>query len=218
VTAERLDGFEGEIRVDISGLPAGFTVSTPLTIQAGQTEARGTIYAMEDASAPGTNATSSKLVATAMINGKKIKKEVNNFGTIKLIEKPKLLVGLEPSHSSPNQMATNSKSAEPLELTIVPGRSIPAWLKVQRNGFEELITFTVDNLPHGVIVDNIGLNGVLIPKGQSEREIFLNAAKWVPEQDRLCFAIENQAGRQTSRPVMLHVRKSAPSAQTASTK
>jgi len=68
----------------------------------------------------------------------------------------------------------------------------------------------VENLPHGVIVDNIGLNGVLIPKEQNERQIFLNAAKWVPETDRLCYAIENQAGRQTSLPVLLHVRKLVP--------
>jgi len=41
----------------------------------------------------------------------------------------------------------------------------------------------------------------------NEREIFLTAAKWVPETDRFCFAIENQAGKQTSLPVLLHVRK-----------
>jgi hypothetical protein len=58
-------------------------------------------------------------------------------------------------------------------------------------------------------VDNIGLNGVLIPKGENERQIFLTAAKWVPEQDRFCYAVENQAGRQTSLPVLLHVRKQA---------
>jgi hypothetical protein len=29
----------------------------------------------------------------------------------------------------------------------------------------------------------------------------------VPEQDRLCYAIENQAGRQTSLPVLLRVRQ-----------
>ena len=69
-----------------------------------------------------------------------------------------------------------------------------------------MITFTVDNLPHGVIVDNIGLNGVLIAKDQNEREIFLTAAKWVSETDRLCFAVENQAGKQASLPVLLHVR------------
>jgi hypothetical protein len=102
----------------------------------------------------------------------------------------------------------------PLELTIAPGQTIPAWLGIKRNGHEDLVTFTVENLPHGIIVDNIGLNGVLIPKGQNEREIFLTAAKWVPETDRLCYAIENQAGNQTSRPLLLHVRK--PGAKIAS--
>ena len=73
------------------------------------------------------------------------------------------------------------------------------------------------NLPHGVIVDSIGLNGVLIPKGENDRQIFLTAAKWVPETDRLCYAIENEAGRQTSMPVMLYVRKTGPT-QAASVK
>ena len=90
---------------------------------------------------------------------------------------------------------------------MAPGRTVPAWLKIKRNGHDDLVTFTIENLPHGVIVDNIGLNGVLIPKGESERQIFLTAAKWVPEQDRLCYAVENQVGRQTSLPVLLHVRK-----------
>ena len=58
-----------------------------------------------------------------------------------------------------------------------------------------------------MIVDNIGLNGVLIPKDKSERQIFLAAAKWVPEIDRLCFAKANQVDNQTSLPVLIHVRK-----------
>jgi hypothetical protein len=65
----------------------------------------------------------------------------------------------------------------------------------------------VENLPHGVIVDNIGLNGVLIPKDQQERQIFLTAARWVPDTERWCYAIENQAGRQTSRPVLLKIKR-----------
>jgi hypothetical protein len=70
-----------------------------------------------------------------------------------------------------------------------------------------LVTFQVENLPHGVIVDNIGLNGVLIPKEDNERQIFLACARWVEEQDRLCYAIEQNAGRQTSRPLLLKVRR-----------
>ena len=41
-------------------------------------------------------------------------------------------------------------------------------------------------------------------------------AKWVPETDRLCYAIENQTGRQTSTPVMLRVRKPGSKMVTAS--
>jgi len=204
VTADRIDGFDGDINVEVTGLPSGFAVSSPLVIQAGHSEAKGTLNAAVDASAP-TNATASKVIATAMVKGKKVTKDVNNFGTIKLGAKPKLFVALEPP--SARKGTNDSASESPLELTIAPGQTIPAWLKVKRNGHEDLITFTVENLPHGVIVDNIGLNGVLIPKTQNEREIFLTAAKWVPETDRLCFAIENQAGRQTSMPVWLHVRK-----------
>lgn len=204
VNAERIDGFDGDIRVDITGLPPGFTVSTPLVIQAGHVEAKGTINAEPDAPMP-TNA-ATKVTATAAIAGKTVKKDVDSLGTIKLGDKPKLFVGLEPA------------SAATPELIIAPGQTIPAMLRIQRNGHEDLVTFTVDNLPHGVIVDNIGLNGVLIPKGQSEREIFLTAAKWVPETDRLCFAIENQAGKQTSRSVMLRVRKAGANMTTAASR
>jgi hypothetical protein len=202
VSAERIDGFDGDIRVDITDLPAGFSVSTPLVIQAGHVEAKGTINAVPDASKP-TNAIT-KVTATAMIDGKTVKKDVNNLGTITLGDKPKLFVSLEPI------------SAATPELTIAPGQTISAMLKIQRNGHEDLVTFAVEDLPHGVIVDNIGLNGVLIPKGQNEREIFLTAAKWVPETDRLCYAIENQAGKQTSLPVMLRVRKAGSKVVTAS--
>ena len=202
VAAERIDGFDGDITVDIAHLPPGFAASTPIVIQAGHTEAKGTINAAPDAPKP-TNAMS-KVTASATIGGKVVKKDVNNLGAIKLGDKPKMFVTLEPA------------SAANPDLTIAPGQTISAMLKIQRNGHEDLVTFAVDNLPHGVIVDNIGLNGVLIPKGQNEREIFLTAAKWVPETDRLCYAIENQTGRQTSTPVMLRVRKPGSKMVTAS--
>ena len=51
--------------------------------------------------------------------------------------------------------------------------------------------------------DNLRLDD----EGENERQIFLTAAKWVPETTRFCFAIEAQAGKQTSLPVRLEVRK-----------
>ena len=63
------------------------------------------------------------------------------------------------------------------------------------------------NLPHGVIVDNLGLNGLLITPNESERQIFLTAAKWVGETDRVIHAIARVAENATSAPVMFHIRK-----------
>jgi hypothetical protein len=208
INLERLDGFDEEVTVEITGLPPGFVASSPVVVQAGHAEARGTIYALPE-SVSATNDTV-KVTATAMVAGKKVSRALPSFGLLKVGPKPKLRVGFDLASSTKGGSDPLSTMGDkPLEVTIHPGGTIPAWLHVQRNGHDDLVTFTVDNLPHGIIVDNIGLNGVLIPKGESEREIFLTAAKWVAETDRLCFAIENQAGRQTSKPVMLHVRKKA---------
>ena len=43
VTAQRIDNFEGPIHVELSGLPPGFSATTPVTIEAGQIEAFGVI-------------------------------------------------------------------------------------------------------------------------------------------------------------------------------
>jgi WD40 repeat protein len=199
VEAERIDGFEGEIQIHIAGLPEGFSVSTPLTVQAGHREAEGVILAAAGAPQPSDEAMGKIVMqAKAMVDGKEVTRGVNNFGKIRLDPKPKLLVRLEPA-----------------ELVIGPGTTISATLKVERNGFDGLVTFSVENLPHGVIVDNIGLNGVLMPKGESERQIFITADAWVPETSRLAFAIENQAGSQCSTPVLVHVRRSSPLANAA---
>jgi hypothetical protein len=109
---------------------------------------------------------------------------------VNLADKPNLLVRLEPA-----------------ELTIAPGTTISATLKIERNGFNDRVQFDVDNLPHGVIVDNIGLNGVLIPEGQTERQIFLTCARWVPDVDRPFYALANNAGGQASGAVVLRVRR-----------
>ena len=44
VSAERIDGFDGDIKVNVTNLPPGITVSSPLVIEAGHDEAKGTIH------------------------------------------------------------------------------------------------------------------------------------------------------------------------------
>ncbi|MDB6026813.1 MAG: translocation protein TolB [Verrucomicrobiales bacterium] len=210
VSAERIDGFAGEVRVEISGMPPGFLVSTPLDIQAGHPDANGTINAAPDAKEPTAEQMAQiRVTATATVNGKKVVKEVNRFGQIKVGEKPKLMVSMEPYQKEATNWVEHAISDKPTEITIAPGQIVPVWLKLKRNGHEELVSFTVEDLPHGVIVDNIGLSGVLIPKGENERQIFLKAAKWVPDTDRIVYCQAKQAGTPTSLPVLVHVRRGA---------
>ena len=61
------------------------------------------------------------------------------------------------------------------------------------------------NAPHGVYVDNIGLNGVLIVEGQDERQIFITAEPWVKAMERVIFVESGEAGRPTSNPVILRI-------------
>jgi hypothetical protein len=76
VKAERLDNFNGPIRVDITGLPPGFTVTTPLVIAEGMYEAQGVINAAADAPATTeANMAQTKVTATATIAGKEITQE-----------------------------------------------------------------------------------------------------------------------------------------------
>jgi hypothetical protein len=148
-----------------------------------------------------------KVTARSKVAGKDIVKDVNRFEKIKVGEKPKLIVAVEPYSESSTNFVTRTMTDPPLEITIAPGQTVPIWLKVQRVGFNEVATFTAENLPHGVIVDNIGLNGVLIPANGTHRRIFLKAAKWVPNVDRLFHVQAKQAGNPTSLPVLLHVRR-----------
>jgi hypothetical protein len=213
VTAERIDGFEGEIRVDINGVPPGIHVTTPLFIERGQLTAHGSIHALPGAPQPmKENASATKVTAKAHLPHRDVVKEVNNLGEIKLEARPPLLATLSPLDSkwSLDAEVSDGGQVELLELTIRPGQTIKARLRIERNGHKGLASFGGAeagwNLPHGVFVDNIGLNGVLIPEGTSERTVFITAAKSVLPQTRTFFLQSKQSGNQCTWPVVLHVK------------
>ena len=208
VKAERIDNFSGPIRVDISGLPPGFAATTPLVIQEGLTEAHGVINALPDAP-PTTeqNWGTTKLTATATVAGKEVTHDVGSFGTVKLGDKPKVIVHLELVDRPVTAGNMGSGFPQPPELSIAPGGSVTAKLRVERFGFDDRIPFDVANLPHGIIVDDIGLSGVLVREKETERTIFLRAEPWVPEQTRVFFAVGQVEGNQVSCPLVLHVRR-----------
>src|SRR5207249_2689258 len=103
----------------IAGFPPGFSVSTPLVIQAGQSEAKGTINAPPAAPKPDElDAATTKVTARATIDGKPEVKEVNNFGKVALGEKPKLFVFFEPDPRAQPVVAASHDVNKPFGITI----------------------------------------------------------------------------------------------------
>ena len=210
IIVNRTDDYDGPIRVDISGLPPGYTSTNPLTIQAGQNDTFGVIMAAADAPAlTPENAKASKLTATAMINGQEVTHELNNFGEIKSAEAPKVSLKIVAADGGSPVVAP--VEGGPLQVDIEPGQTIMLKVQVTRNGYDGNVPFGNEgsgrNLPHGLIVDNIGLNGLLILEKQTERNFFISAAKWVPEQDRLFHLKTDIEGGQATAPVLIRVRR-----------
>lgn len=197
VTATRLDGFEGPIRVDLGGLPDGWSVPTPLVIEAGHQETLGVLQARTNAVVPAAEAWSAVTVtATARVEGRLHALAVDLPPRPAMDPGPaKLEVRLEPIAGADR------------EVVLHPGGTARVRLGIIRHGFNGVVTFAVNNLPHGVIVDNLGLNGITFLGDENEREIFLSAARWVDEMERPFHAVENAAGRQASEPLLLKIRR-----------
>ncbi len=210
-SVERMDDFSGEIRIDVSGLPKGFHSSSPIVIEKEQFGAEGVIFAKADAVAPTEEDLKKvKLTATAMIRGREVRHELGSLGKIQLGPRAKVTVEIVADGDSgqPKQ-----EPGGPLELTIHPGETISAIVRAHRaKDFKEQVPFGKEdsgrNLPFGVFVDNIGLSGLLILADRDERQFFITAGpEWLPDTTRLFHLRTTAAGVQTTRPVLLHVKK-----------
>lgn len=228
VALDRKDGFEGDVRVDIAGLPEGIHVSSPIVVEAGHIEARGVINIDLDVrptipnNVPLPKADKKtrqlppppflpepsylldwsklKITASAVIQGKTVEKQIGDLGSLRVAKKPNVIVHLEVD---PNAKPSRNRSDE---LVIAPGTMISAMLWIERNGFNGELRFDVENLPHGVIVDNLGLSGIMVREGETHRQIFLTASDWVQPSTRKIHAVSRGGGNQSSRPIVLHVR------------
>jgi hypothetical protein len=210
LSAQRVDGFEGPIRVDIADLPLGFRATTPLVIEAGQLEALGVIEAEAGAAAPPAPAAkATKVTATARVGDREVRHDVNNLGTIKLAAASKMRVTIGPAEGGP--LPISSSNQEPLEFAIEPGQTITLTVKIERQGYNGQVPFGTEgagrNLPFGVIVDNLGLNGLLVLENQKERVFFVTADASTPEQVRHFHLTTTALGGQSSPPIILHVKK-----------
>jgi hypothetical protein len=204
IAVDRADGFEGEVEARITGLPEGFHSSPAIVVEAGQPRAFASVWADPDAKAPTADAVkAAKIVARAQIEGREITHEIP-LGEVQLGPAPKLTVAI-----APEKKESIAGSTIPLELHIRPGETIYARVVATRVDFTQRIEFgraeSCKNLPHGVFVDNLGLNGILIVEGETERTFALTAARWVKPSSRWIFLRSSSDGVHVSRPVLLHV-------------
>ena len=205
IQVERHDDFKGPIRIEATQVPEGYTISTPILVEAEQHRAFGVLSLKETIEDDlETYEGEVRLKAVAMIDGREVEQNLEFNGKVKKGLPAKVQVEVLPLDDS-------DETDGPLELTIAPGETISARVRVHRNDFEARIPFGNEdagrNLPHGLYVDNIGLNGLMIVEGQTEREFFITAAKWLPEITRTFHLRATEDGGQCSQPVVLHVRR-----------
>ncbi len=203
VSIDRIDGFDGPVSFELNDLPDGLVSNTPLVIEAGQQQAIGTVWA--DPSAAGWEGTvEPQLTATATILGRKVERRVGSLGKLELAEAAPAAI---PSiHPLDDDVAEN----EPWRLTVRRGETVSARLRLHReDDFTQEVSFGKEfsgrNTTHGVYVDNIGLNGLLVRENESEREFFLTADPVAKPGEREFFLTAQVDGGITSYPIIVEV-------------
>lgn len=203
IAVDRFDDFDGEIQIQVDGVPEGVSLTSPLTIQAGQHKAIGRLYCSSETNTIPKeftmSVTCSASIGSTVIEGgpgQNLIAKWNDQATM-----PLKVVAMDQDLTAPALQ----------EVTIRPGQTISVKLLIERGANTGDVSFGGDdsgrNLPHGCFVDNIGLSGLLIPAGQSSREVFITAAAWVQDQSRPFHLRANVAGSPTTSSIMIRVSR-----------
>jgi hypothetical protein len=92
------------------------------------------------------------------------------------------------------------------EKRVKPAESRGFWSAITEGpGSKVPISDSGRNLPHGLYVDNIGLIGLHIVEGESEREFFITAAPIARPGERLFHLRATADGGQCSEPALIRV-------------
>ena len=199
LTLMRRDGFDSAVDVVAEGLPPGIT-ATPARI-AGH-ELGGILALSADASAPAFSPPTWRVVAREVVT---LATSASPGGTPQSQE-------IDPGGPAGGRItvtaAANLKvTARPGRVAIRPGERVSMTLAVERApGFSGRVPIDVKNLPQGVRVLDIGLNGVLITEKQVERTMFLQVEPWVKPMVRPFYAVakaESAGTEDSSAPIEL---------------
>lgn len=192
VTAMRIDGFDDPIQVKMEGLPAGVT-ALPAVIGPGQDTTWIQLTADRDAEI--AHPASIHVVA---VSGK-LMHEADAGDRLRLL-------ALAPPPDVKLWIETPS-------VALAPGGKTRVSVRVERaNGFTGRVPVDIRNLPPGVRIPDIGLNGVLINEQETTRSFELIAEDWAPATDQPIFAVARVETRSptpsayASGPMRLRVR------------
>ncbi|MBX3420444.1 MAG: hypothetical protein KF752_02695 [Pirellulaceae bacterium] len=211
-SVKRIDGLNDAIAIWLHDLPEGVLATNPLIIEAGQQLALGTIFVQPDAIL--SEATLEIPLTARTISATELNTaSITDDRGLPLPEKLELAiqdaqeVRISVLSNSPESVQRPVQEVD--RLIIRPGQTISARVRIDRQGFAGPVSFGREdsgrNLPHGAFVDNIGLNGLLIPEEQIERELFITAAPKVKPGLRQFHFRTETSGNPTSRPIWLEV-------------
>ncbi|HZW29082.1 MAG TPA: hypothetical protein VFF52_00140, partial [Isosphaeraceae bacterium] len=208
LTVMRRDGFDSPVEVRAEGLPPGIT-ATPAVI--GGDELSGILALSADSSAPAFSAPTWRVVAREVV------------ASLAAHDDPAQTQEIDPGGPSGGWITVTPPpnleiTARPSRVVIHPGERVSMTLAVHRTpAFSGRVPIEVQNLPQGVRVLNIGLNGVLITEKQVERSVFLLAEPWAQPMTRPFYAVgkaESAGTEESSPPIELVI---APNSRQAAT-
>jgi WD40 repeat protein len=198
VECERYEGFNAPIAVHVEGLPAGFT-ATEGEIEAGETACSLLLTAAPNAATPNAPLPGSfRVVARGRLYGQDV---------VRMVEPDEKTGRLAVVPPSDLKVAVDTR-----EVAIHPGGDAVFEVRIERlNKFAGRVPVEVRNLPFGVKVENVGLNGILITEKETARKVYLHCEPWVKPQTRLIYTMGNVEGGTgtVALPIVLKVEASS---------
>ncbi len=172
VSVVRLDGFDGEIEVTVGGLPSGVTATRGVI----PADASSTVVLLQASRDAAFDPTQIHFMGKATIEGRMIVHRLDE-------EHNHTLVAL----SGPADVTV---SVDAPSVRITPGSEVKVTVNVSRQqGFKSRVPVDIRNLPHGVRVLDVGLNGILVTEEESSRTFTLYAEPWVKPLEQTIFAV-----------------------------
>ena len=138
-----------------------------------------------------------------MIGGRRVERDAGDLGDLSIGGVPSAIPTLHPV----DRMAA---ADENWTLQVRRGETATARVILKRKkGFDARVAFGKEdaarNATQGVYVDNIGLNGLLLPEKISEREFFITADPTAQPGTRSFFLRAQIDGNITSQPITVEV-------------